>query len=98
MLIPKGSTIFVGVSAMHIDEDYYPDHNTFDPERFVKHPKLANDYAIGPDYQNRDKCFPIISPFRDIRCCCFPVHKANLLELHTIMGTVPADVSVPAFT
>ncbi|KAH6972758.1 putative cytochrome P450 oxidoreductase [Ilyonectria sp. MPI-CAGE-AT-0026] len=55
MLIPKGSTIFVGVSAMHIDEDYYPDHNTFDPERFAKHSKLANDYAIGPDYQNRDK-------------------------------------------
>ncbi|RHZ50537.1 hypothetical protein CDV55_103176 [Aspergillus turcosus] len=55
MLIPKGSTIFVGVWAMHHDEKYYPDHDTFNPDRFVNHPKLANDYAVGPNYENRDK-------------------------------------------
>ncbi|POR38186.1 O-methylsterigmatocystin oxidoreductase [Tolypocladium paradoxum] len=55
MLIPKGSTIFVGVWAMHQDENYYPDHDTFNPDRFMKHPKLANDYATGPDYEHRDK-------------------------------------------
>ncbi|KAH7235367.1 cytochrome P450 [Fusarium tricinctum] len=33
MLIPKGSTIFVGVWAMHYDKDYYGSYNTFDPNR-----------------------------------------------------------------
>jgi cytochrome P450 len=58
MLIPKGSTIFVGVWAMHHDEKYYQDHDTFNPDRFLNHPKLANDYAVGPDYENRDKYCP----------------------------------------
>ncbi|KAF4334393.1 oxidoreductase [Fusarium beomiforme] len=58
MLIPKGSTIFVGVWAMHMDEKYYPDHDKFDPDRFLNHKKLANDYAVGPDHENRDKICP----------------------------------------
>ncbi|RBA21196.1 hypothetical protein FPRO05_07510 [Fusarium proliferatum] len=45
MLIPKGSTIFVGVWAMHHDKDYYGSHDTFDPDRYLSHTKLANEYA-----------------------------------------------------
>ncbi|KAF5626819.1 oxidoreductase [Fusarium tjaetaba] len=55
MLIPKGSTIFVGVWAMHHDKDYYGSHDTFDPDRYLSHTKLANEYAVGPDYEKRDK-------------------------------------------
>lgn len=55
MFIPKGSTIFVGVWAMHMDEQHYPDRDTFNPDRFLPHSsKLANDFAVGPDYANRD--------------------------------------------
>ncbi|KAF4474647.1 cytochrome P450 oxidoreductase [Fusarium agapanthi] len=46
MLIPKGSTIFVGVWAMHHDENHYKNHETFDPDRFLKHPKLANELTF----------------------------------------------------
>ncbi|KAL9567619.1 hypothetical protein ACKAV7_008191 [Fusarium commune] len=58
MLIPKGSTIFVGVWAMHHDKDYYGSHDTFDPDRYLSHTKLANEYAVGPDYEKRDKSIP----------------------------------------
>lgn len=58
MLIPRGSTIFVGVWAMHHDKDYYGSHDTFDPDRYLSHTKLANEYAVGPDYEKRDKSIP----------------------------------------
>ncbi|KAF2774010.1 putative cytochrome P450 oxidoreductase [Teratosphaeria nubilosa] len=53
-LIPRGSTIFLAVWAMHQDEKLYPDHLKFRPERFANHPKLANEYAAASDYKNRD--------------------------------------------
>lgn len=55
MLIPKGSTIFVGVWAMHHDKNDFDDHEAFNPDRYIHHPKLANDYAVGPNYEGRDK-------------------------------------------
>lgn len=55
MFVPKGSTIFVGVWAMHMDEQYYPDRDTFNPDRVLEQSsKLANDFAVGPDYAHRD--------------------------------------------
>ncbi|KAJ5633479.1 cytochrome P450 oxidoreductase [Penicillium lividum] len=59
MLIPKGSTIFIGVWAMHHDEKYYPDHDIFNPDRFVNHTRLAHDYAVGSNYENRDNMWRI---------------------------------------
>lgn len=73
MLIPKGSTIFVGVWCMHQDEQYYPDHDTFDPDRFVSHTKLANEYAVGPDYEHRDK-LPVPFSMRDRKLTYFAAH------------------------
>lgn len=61
MLIPKDSTVFLAAWAIHQDEKLYPDHNTFNPDRFVNHKKLANEYAVGPDWQQRDKFFYIWS-------------------------------------
>ncbi|KAL1896114.1 hypothetical protein Sste5346_004854 [Sporothrix stenoceras] len=53
-LIPKGSTVFIAVWAMHQNEELYNDHLKFNPDRFLQHPKLANEYASSPDYHGRD--------------------------------------------
>lgn len=55
MLIPKDSTLFIATWAIHHSEDHFSDHDTFDPDRFKDHPKLANDYAGSPDWMHRDK-------------------------------------------
>lgn len=55
MLIPKDSTLFIATWAIHHTEELFPDHDTFDPERYVDHPKLANDYAGSPEWSSRDK-------------------------------------------
>lgn len=54
-LIPKGTTVFLGIWAMHHDEKMYPNHDQFDPDRFLNHTKLANEYAASSNYENRDK-------------------------------------------
>lgn len=54
MFIPKGSTVFAGIWAIHQSESIYPDHDTFNPDRYLNHPKLANEYAVGADYTRRD--------------------------------------------
>ncbi|KAL2847563.1 cytochrome P450 [Aspergillus pseudoustus] len=56
MFIPKDSTLFVATWAIHHTEGLFPNHDTFDPERYANHPKLANDYAGSPEWSNRDKC------------------------------------------
>jgi cytochrome P450 len=55
MLIPKGTTVFLGVWAMHHDDKLYPKPDEFNPDRYLNHPKLAHDYAVGADYKNRDR-------------------------------------------
>ncbi|OAG35989.1 hypothetical protein AYO21_09849 [Fonsecaea monophora] len=61
MLIPKDSTIFIPTWALHHAERFgYDDPYRFKPERYINHPKLANDYAGGADYNNRDKHSPFI--------------------------------------
>ncbi|KAL6360789.1 hypothetical protein LRP88_06497 [Fusarium phalaenopsidis] len=54
MLIPKDSTIFIPTWAIHHNENIYKDPETFDPDRYSQHPRLANDYAGSPDWANRD--------------------------------------------
>lgn len=57
MFIPKGTMVFVGIWAIHQNEELFPNHDQFNPDRYLGHPKLANEYAVGPDYNNRDKSF-----------------------------------------
>ncbi|KAK5280843.1 hypothetical protein LTR07_010027 [Exophiala xenobiotica] len=57
MLFPKDSTVWLAAWAIHQNDEEYPDHDRFNPDRFKNHTKLANDYAVGPDWQNRDKFF-----------------------------------------
>jgi cytochrome P450 len=55
MLIPKDSTIFLPIWSVHHGERYgYDDPFAFNPDRYLNHPKLANDYAGSPDYNKRD--------------------------------------------
>lgn len=58
MLFPKDSTVWLAAWAIHQSDEEYPDHDRFNPDRFKNHTKLANEYAVGPDWQGRDK-FPI---------------------------------------
>ena len=51
MLIPKDSTIIIPVWALH-HSDEYEDDESFIPERYLRFPKLANDYAGSSDWEN----------------------------------------------
>ena len=55
MFLPKNSTVWLAAWAIHQNEDEYPDHDRFNPDRFKNHTKLAYDYAVGPDWANRDE-------------------------------------------
>ncbi|KAF4334392.1 oxidoreductase [Fusarium beomiforme] len=56
MLIPKDATVIVPSYALHRSERCkYKNPDEFDPTRFLKHPRLASDYAGSPDFNNRDK-------------------------------------------
>ncbi|KAK5230209.1 hypothetical protein LTR47_001310 [Exophiala xenobiotica] len=61
MFFPKDSTVWLAAWAIHQNDEEYPDHDRFNPDRFKNHTKLANDYAVGPDWQNRDKFFLVRS-------------------------------------
>lgn len=54
MLIPKGATVFLPIAAMHHDDERYEDIHRYNPDRFLKLPALASDYAASSDYNNRD--------------------------------------------
>lgn len=56
MLIPKDATIVIPAYAIHRSEEFgYKDPDQFNPQRYLDHPRLANDYAGSPDFNNRDK-------------------------------------------
>ncbi|EXJ82881.1 hypothetical protein A1O3_06697 [Capronia epimyces CBS 606.96] len=58
MLIPKDSTLFLPIWAVHHAEaEGYDNPFVFNPDRYINHHKLANDYAGSADYKLRDKCF-----------------------------------------
>lgn len=54
MFIPKGSTVFIPTWALHHNELLYKDPDRFNPDRYLGHERLANDYAGSPDWANRD--------------------------------------------
>ncbi|OAL22030.1 hypothetical protein AYO20_11266 [Fonsecaea nubica] len=56
MFIPKGSTVFLPIWAVHhMEREGYDDPFKFNPDRYINHHKLANDYAGSADYKLRDK-------------------------------------------
>lgn len=49
--------VFVGIWAMHHDKSEYAKPDEFNPDRYINHPKLANEYAVSPNFSNRDEFF-----------------------------------------
>lgn len=55
MLIPKDATVILPAWAMHLSETQgYEDPETYNPDRFLNFPRLADSYAGSPDWENRD--------------------------------------------
>jgi cytochrome P450 len=52
MLIPKDATIFLPVYALN--HTHYPEPETYNPDRYLDHPKSSSEYAGSSDYGNRD--------------------------------------------
>ncbi|KAF2114293.1 cytochrome P450 2D18 [Lophiotrema nucula] len=50
-LIPKDSTIYLPPWTLNKQCE---DPDTYNPDRYLQHPRLAMDYAGSPDYENRD--------------------------------------------
>lgn len=69
MFFPKDSIVWLAAWAIHQNENLYPDHDQFNPDRFINHPKLANDYAVSPDWESRDKSLPLSN-------LCFNSHQS----------------------
>lgn len=52
--LPKGTVIILNVWGLHHDEKAFPDPDNFDPERYAGRTQLAAEYAVSPDYEQRD--------------------------------------------
>jgi cytochrome P450 len=70
MLIPKGATIIMPTYALNFT--YHDDPNTYNPDRYLQHPKLAVEYAAASDYNNRDHY-----TFGSGRRICVGIHLAE---------------------
>lgn len=56
MLIPKDATVIIPTWAMHLSDSMgYKEAEKYNPDRFLKFPKLADSYAGSPNYEDRDK-------------------------------------------
>ncbi|GAM35621.1 hypothetical protein TCE0_017r04089 [Talaromyces pinophilus] len=53
-LLPKGTTLTLNVWGLHHDEKYFPDPDTFNPERYRDKTLLSAHYVNSSDYANRD--------------------------------------------
>ena len=42
----------MAIWAMHQDDKIFKNADKFDPDRFLNHPKFANEYATSVDYEN----------------------------------------------
>lgn len=55
MLIPKDATVILPSWAIHMSEGHgYDNPEVYNPDRFLKFPRLADSYAGSPDFENRD--------------------------------------------
>lgn len=54
MLIPDRATILIPIHTLHNDSSEYENPATYDPDRFLGHPKLVPDYATSAGYEGSD--------------------------------------------
>jgi cytochrome P450 len=55
MLMPKDSTVFVGIWTLNHDKEMWKEPHKFIPERFKGYDKLASHYAGTAEWDKRDK-------------------------------------------
>lgn len=55
---------------MHHNEKQFSNSNDFNPDRYLQFPKLAPEYAVGADYNNRDEFYLIIT-YESLLTVCF---------------------------
>lgn len=51
MLIPKDATVVIPTFLGRLS---YEEGDTYNPDRYLNHPRLAMDYAASSDYEKRD--------------------------------------------
>ncbi len=57
IVVEKGTIVSAAVAAMHLDPQYYPDPEKFDPERFTTEEKnKRNPYSYLPFGQGPRNC------------------------------------------
>ncbi|KAH8693657.1 putative cytochrome P450 [Talaromyces proteolyticus] len=53
-LLPKGTTLIMNTWGLHHDEKQFANPDVFNPDRYAGKTLSAAEYAISPDYENRD--------------------------------------------
>lgn len=87
-LIPKDSTVYLPPHTLH---SQYEDAETYNPDRYLGHPKLAMDYAGSPDYMNRDHY-----SYGSGRRICVGIHLAERTQWRIIARLLWAFTIAPA--
>jgi len=63
MVLPKGSQAIVLIPALHKDEKSWPNHEKFDPDRFLpENSSTRNPYAHVPFSAGPRNCIGMCSP------------------------------------
>ncbi|KAJ5471482.1 hypothetical protein N7530_008839 [Penicillium desertorum] len=85
MLIPRDSLVIVPAWAIqHSEIRGYQDPESYNPDRFVHHPKLAPAYAGNANYMNRDEFWTLFDHYAygAGRRLCPGIHLAEHIQWH----------------
>ncbi|KAF2727830.1 cytochrome P450 oxidoreductase-like protein [Polyplosphaeria fusca] len=83
MLLPKDSLLFFAPHALHrnASDPLYTDPETYNPDRYLQHTKLASEYASSGDYANRDHY-----AYGGGRRICVGIHLAERTQWRFVAG------------
>lgn len=74
---PKDASIMIPMWAL--SHTHYTDPSTYNPDRYLKHPGLAPEYAASSDYENRDHY-----TYGAGRRICAGIHLAERAQWRTL--------------
>lgn len=79
VLIQKGDIVFIPISGIHTDPQYYENPNKFDPNRFYENESLANETTFMPFGAGPRKCI---------------ANRFALMEIKTVLYYVLSSYSI----